>query len=137
MIIKKLKFFPILVVFIFINACSQGSRPLEITIKKDNLCAFTNSTKTYYGVDNTFLIYLGKIDYTKEFKSTYEKLYKNAPLPIDEKNCVLIPIKEIEKNIAYEIVLSTNKSFKTNVCLIDRNNNLSIKYVDSGKSTCD
>ncbi|MFV5367467.1 hypothetical protein VXO74_01925 [Acinetobacter junii] len=137
MIIKKLKFSPILVVFIFINACSQGPRPLEITIKQDNLCAFTNNTKTYYGVDNTFLIYLGKIDYTKDFKSTYEKLYKNALLPIDEKNCVLIPIKEIEKNIAYEIVLSTNKSFKTNVCLIDRNNNLSIKYVDPGKSTCD
>lgn len=137
MIKKSLKFSLVLTIGIVLNACSQGPRPLEITIKQDNLCAFTNSTKTYYGVDNTFLIYLGKIDYTKEFKSTYEKLYKNAPLPIDEKNCVLIPIKEIEKNTAYEIVLSTNKSFKTNVCLIDRNNNLSIKYVDSGKSTCD
>ncbi|MCH7335188.1 NF045616 family extracytoplasmic (lipo)protein [Acinetobacter sp. NIPH 2699] len=134
---KSLEFSLILTIGILLNACSQGPRPLEITVKQDNLCAFTNNTKTYYGVDNSFLIYLGKIDYTKEFKSTYEKLYSKATLPIDEKNCVLIPINEIEKNVAYDIVLSTNKSFQASVCLIDRNNNLSIKYVDPGKSTCD
>ncbi|WHR57589.1 NF045616 family extracytoplasmic (lipo)protein [Acinetobacter haemolyticus] len=137
MIKQSLKFSLVLTIGIILNACSQGPRPLELTIKQDNLCAFTDNTRTFYGFDNTFLISVGKIDYTKEFESTYEKLYKNAPLPIDEKNCVLIPFKEIEKNVAYDVILNTNKYFQANVCLIEHNNNLSIKYVDPGKSTCD
>ncbi|MCU4390407.1 hypothetical protein KTH73_06705 [Acinetobacter courvalinii] len=119
-----------------LTGCNLKSKDLEVKINQDHLCVFTNNSKTYYGLDNTFLIYLGKIDYNKDFKSTYEKLYTNVPLPIDEKNCVAIPLKEIERNIAYEIILDTNKSFHTSICLIDDDNKLEVRYVEPGKSTC-
>ncbi|ENW80542.1 hypothetical protein F909_01828 [Acinetobacter sp. ANC 3929] len=125
--------------FIFIaclTGCNPQSKNLEVKLNQDNLCVFTNNSKTYYGIDNNFLIYLGKIDYNKGFKSTYEKLYSNAPLPIDEKNCVTIPLNEIERNIAYEIVLDTNKSFRTSICVMDKGNKLEVKYLEPGKSTC-
>ena len=137
MIKKNLQLLFLLIIALSTAACSQGPRPLEATIRNDHLCVFTNNSKTYYGVDNTFLIYLGKIDYTKEFRSTYEKLYSNVPLPIDEKNCALIPLKEIEKNIVYEIILDTNKSFHTSLCIIDKSHELEVRYIEPGKSTCD
>ncbi len=126
-----------LITAVLCSSCSQGPRPLEVTVHQDYLCAFTNSSKTSYGIDNTFLIYLGKIDYTTEFSSTYEKLYTNTPLPIEEKNCVRIPINEIEKNVAYEVILETNKSFHASICLLDKNNHLYVRYVDPGESMCD
>ncbi|MBJ8419722.1 hypothetical protein I6M62_14865 [Acinetobacter courvalinii] len=137
MVKKKFKLLFLLMIGLSTASCNQGPRPLEVKIHQDHLCVFTNNSKTYYGVDNTFLIYLGKINYNKDFKSTYEKLYTNVPLPIDEKNCVAIPLKEIERNIAYEIILDTNKSFHTSICLIDDDNNkLEVRYVEPGKSTC-
>ena len=86
MIRKKFKLLFLLMIVLSTASCNQGPRPLEVTIHQDHLCVFTNNSKTYYGLDNTFLIYLGRIDYNKGFKSTYEKLYTRAPLPIDEKN---------------------------------------------------
>ncbi|ENX34301.1 hypothetical protein F889_02065 [Acinetobacter colistiniresistens] len=136
MIKKNSKILFLLIIAFSIASCNQGPRPLEVTIHKDHLCAFTNNSKTYYGIDNTFLIYLGKIDYKKDFKSTYEKLYTNTPLPIDEKNCVAIPLNEIERNIAYEIILDTNKSFHTSICVMDKGNKLEVRYLEPGKSTC-
>ena len=105
-------------------------------INYDHLCVFTNNSKTYYGFDNTFLINLGEIDYTKEFKSTYEKLYTNVPLHMDEKNCVAIPLNEIKHNVAYEIIFDTNKSFHTSICVVDKDNKLEVRYVEPGKSQC-
>ncbi len=69
----------------FLIGCKSKIKNLEVKINYDHLCVFTNNSKTYYGIDNTFLIYLGKIDYIRDFKSTYEKRYTNAPLPIDKK----------------------------------------------------
>ena len=125
-----------IIVFACLTGCNPQSKDLEVKLNQGNLCVFTNNPKTYYGLDNTFLIYLGKIDYSKEFKSTYEKLYTNVPLPIDGKNCVSIPLKEIEKDVAYEIILDTNKSFHASICVVDKDNKLEVKCLESGKSTC-
>lgn len=136
---KRYKLRPLLLLVLLgsVTACGQGPRPLDVTIHRDYLCVFTNNPKTYYGVDNTFLIYMGEIDYSKEFKTDYEKLYTNAPLPIKEVNCVKIPLNEIKKNVAYEIVLDTNKSFHASVCVVDVNNKLYIKNVEPGESSCE
>ncbi|NKG34047.1 hypothetical protein EXE26_04715 [Acinetobacter junii] len=137
MIRKKFKLLFLLMIVLSTASCNQGPRPLEVTIHQDHLCVFTNNSKTYYGLDNTFLIYLGRIDYNKGFKSTYEKLYTSTPLPIDEKNCVAIPLNEIKHNVAYEIILDTNKSFHTSICVVGKDNKLEVRYVEPGKSTCD
>ncbi|MBJ8481354.1 MULTISPECIES: NF045616 family extracytoplasmic (lipo)protein [Acinetobacter] len=128
-----------LFIFIFLaylTGCNPQSKGLEVKLNQGDLCVFTNNPKTDYGIDNTFLIYLGRIDYSKDFKSTYEKLYSNTLLPIDEKNCIAIPLNEIERNIAYEIVLDTNKSVHTSICVMDKGNKLEVKYLEQGKSTC-
>lgn len=133
---NKYTLFVFLIILACLTGCNPQSKGLEVKLNQGNLCVFTNNPKTYYGTDNTFLIYLGKIDYNKGFKSTYEKLYSNVPLPIDEKNCVTIPLNEIERNIAYEIVLDTNKSFHTSIFVMDKGNKLEVKYLEPGKSTC-
>ncbi|ERP94996.1 hypothetical protein Q674_06025 [Acinetobacter sp. COS3] len=71
--------------FLYLIRCESKIKNLEVKINYDHLCVFTNNSKTYYDIDNTLLIYLGKIDYNRDFKSTYEKLYTNAPLPKDKK----------------------------------------------------
>ena len=121
---------------IFLIGCKPKIQNLEVKINYDHLCVFTNNSKTYYGLDNTFLINLGKIDYAKEFKSTYEKLYTNVPLLIDEKNCVAIPLNEIKHNVVYEIILDANKSFHTSICVVGKDNKLEVRYVEPGKSQC-
>ena len=127
----------VFIILAYLTGCNPQGKDLEVKIKHNQLCVFTNNSKTYYGLDNTFLIYLGRIDYNKGFKSTYEKLYTSTPLPIDEKNCVAIPLNEIKHNVAYEIILDTNKSFHTSICVVGKDNKLEVRYVEPGKSTCD
>ncbi|ENW08732.1 hypothetical protein F933_00059 [Acinetobacter beijerinckii CIP 110307] len=76
----------VFIILAYLTGCNPQGKDLEVKIKHNQLCVFTNNSKIYYGLNNTFLIYLGNIDYNKDFKSTYEKLYTNTPLPIDEKN---------------------------------------------------
>lgn len=40
-------------------------------------------------------------------------------------------------NVAYEIVLDTNKSFHASICVINKNYDLEVKYIEPGKSKCD
>ncbi|MFW1893298.1 MULTISPECIES: NF045616 family extracytoplasmic (lipo)protein [Acinetobacter] len=120
-----------------LNGCSQGPLPLEVTLHQDYVCAFTNDPKkTNYSFDNKFLIFIGKVDYTNGFKSTYEKEYSNAPLPIEEKDCVKIPLKEFEKNVAYDITLDIYKTFDTRICVVEHNNKLEIREPEPGETTC-
>lgn len=121
---------------IFLIGCKPKIKNLKVKIKYDHLCVFTNNSKAYYDLDNTFIINLGKIDYTKKFKSTYEKLYTNVPLPIDGKNYVAVLLNEIKHNVIYEIILDTNKSFHTSICVVGKDNKLEVRYVEPGKSQC-
>ena len=108
-----------------LNGCSQGPLPLEVTLHQDYVCAFTNNPKkTHYPFEQKFIIFLAKVDYQNGFKSSYEKEYLNAPLPIEEKDCVKIPLKEFEKNVAYDITLDIYKTFDTRICVVDHNNKL-------------
>ncbi|MGN8009683.1 NF045616 family extracytoplasmic (lipo)protein [Acinetobacter sp. 22301] len=120
-----------------LNGCSQGPLPLEVTLHQDYVCAFTNNPKkTNYSFDNKFLIFMGKVDYQNGFKSSYEKEYLNAPLPIEEKDCVKIPLKAFEKNVAYDITLDIYKTFDTRICIVENNNKLEIREPEPGETTC-
>nr|WP_228272986.1 MULTISPECIES: hypothetical protein [unclassified Acinetobacter] len=47
-----------------------------------------------------------------------------------------IPLEVIDKNVPYEIVLETNKSFHARICVIDKGNRLEVKHIEAGKSAC-
>ncbi|ENV64081.1 NF045616 family extracytoplasmic (lipo)protein [Acinetobacter junii] len=134
---KFLSIFLLLNFFIFIGGCNPQSKDLEVTLKKDHLCAFTNNPKTHYGFDNTITVSTGKIDFTKEFQSNYEQHYKNGVLPINENTCSKIPLTVFEKSVVYEITLETNKIYHRSICIFDDNGHLNLAYIDPGKSTCD
>lgn len=120
-----------------LNGCSQGPLPLEVTLHQDYVCAFTNKPpKTSYPTDNSFLIYMGKVDSKNAYKSSYEKFYPSDPLPIEEKDCVKIPLKEFEKNVVYDITLDTYKTFDTRICVVEHNNKLEIREPEPGETTC-
>lgn len=131
------KFILILTTGCLLNGCSQGPLPLEVTLHQDYVCAFTNTPKkTNYSFDKKFLIFMGKVDYQNGFKSSYEKEYLNAPLPIEEKDCVKIPLKEFEKNVVYDITLDIYKTFDTRICVVEHNNKLEIREPEPGETTC-
>ena len=133
MIMKKIIYSFVAMVLI---GCNQQSRDLNTKIINDNLCLFTNESKDY-GKD-IFLVHFAKIDFSKEYQSEYEKSYSKTDLPIIEKNCIAIPLDKLEKNLAYTITLSTiNKSFNSQICILENNSGISIKQVEAGKSTCE
>lgn len=118
-----------------LSACEEQSKDLNIEIKKDQLCIFTNKPKNY-GEDD-FLVHMGEIDFSKEYKSEYEKTYDKTLLPVEESNCVYIPLNKIKKDTPYKITLSTiNSSFSANVCVQQEGSLSSLKYLEAGKDVC-
>lgn len=118
-----------------LSACEEQSKDLNVEIKKDQLCIFTNKPKNY-GEDD-FLVHMGKIDFSKEYKSEYEKIYDKTLLPVEEINCVYIPLNKIKKDTPYKITLSTiNSSFSANICVQQEGSLSSLKYLEAGKDVC-
>ncbi|MCH7313738.1 NF045616 family extracytoplasmic (lipo)protein [Acinetobacter sp. ANC 3882] len=135
---SKYNLFVLAIIFCaYLTGCNPQSKDLEVKIKYDHLCVFTDNPKTRYGFDNSIIISTGKIDHTREFKCNYEQLYKNGLLPVDEQSCIKIPINIFEKNVVYEITLEINKIYHRSICVVDSKKNLVIKYIDPGKSKCD
>lgn len=115
--------------------CKQLDSDLNVKIINTNLCVFTNESKNY-GKDN-YLVHMGKFDSSKEYKSEYDRSYESINLPTDEKNCALIPLNKIERNVVYLVNLSTlNKVFSSQICVIDKDRDLIILKVDAGKEIC-
>ena len=79
---------------------------------------------------------MGKIDNRNAYSSSYEKFYPSGPLPIEEKDCAKIPLKEFEKNVVYDITLDTYKIFDTRICVVEQNNKLEIREPELGETTC-
>ncbi|HFP7025483.1 TPA: NF045616 family extracytoplasmic (lipo)protein [Acinetobacter baumannii] len=132
---KKLIYLIFLLILFLLSACEEQSKDLNVEIKKDQLCIFTNKTKNY-GEDD-FLVHMGKIDFSKEYKSEYEKTYDKTLLPVEESNCVYIPLNKIKKDTPYKITLSTiNSSFSANICVQQKGSLSSLKYLEAGKDVC-
>ncbi|MFW1879660.1 NF045616 family extracytoplasmic (lipo)protein [Acinetobacter baumannii] len=132
---KKL-IYPIFLPILFVlSACEEQSKDLNIEIKKDQLCIFTNKPKNYG--KNNFLVHIGKIDFSKEYKSEYEKAYARTILPVEESNCVYIPLSKIKKDTPYKVTLSTiNSSFSAHICVQQEDSQSSLKYLEAGKDVC-
>ena len=88
----------LIVLFIFYLAgCSSGGKNLDVTAKKNNLCFFTNDLDTQYSYDNDLLLSFGKVDFTKQFVTDFEKSYSGHALPIKEKNCLELSADKFKK----------------------------------------
>jgi len=134
-----IKYFHLFIFLVSINmiGCSGGSKDLDVVLKKDNLCFFTNDKKSnYYDSNKDLLIYMNRAERKEEITSTFEKNYKNFPLPIDEVNCLSIPLSSFEQNIVYTIVLDIKPTYSSNLCLKRINNELIVKKLKAGEVSC-
>ena len=50
-------------------------------------------------------MHIGKIDFSKEYKSEYEKAYAKTILPVEESNCVYIPLSKIKRILHIKLLL--------------------------------
>ena len=118
--------------------CSQMSKKLDVIIKNDSLCFFTNDPKTDYGFKGQLLIYALKFNSAKELKTDFEQVHKNKskPIPIKKEECLEVPINKFEKNVVYEVILDTNKTYDSFICIKDENNQTIVKAVKVGETTC-
>ncbi|NHB59138.1 hypothetical protein G9F32_14105 [Acinetobacter sp. 194] len=82
--------------------------------------------------NNETLIYLGKIDENIEFTSSYSKTYKNLKMPINEENCLQIPLSHFEIGKPYEIWLETHEEYKQRICLSKSSNQIQLVEVIDG-----
>ena len=113
------------------------SKELDVIIKNNNLCFFTNDPDTnYYDSNKELLIYMSKLEHKKEIATVFEKNYINRPLPIKQENCLEIPLSQFKKNIAYSVVLDISHTYVAEICLKNKNNQLVVKKVEAGKTTC-
>lgn len=126
-----------LFLFPFIG-CSQMSQKLDVIIKNDSLCFFTNDPKTDYGFKGQLLIYALKFNAVKALKTDFEQIHKNKskPIPIKKEDCLEVSIGKFEKNIVYEVILDTNKTYDSFICLKDVNNQIIVKEIKAGQTTC-
>lgn len=129
------KFIINLIIVFALIACNKQSEELSTKIKDTNLCVYTNESKNDNKV--SFLVELAKINFTQDYKTIYEKSFDNVDLPIAEKNCILIPLSNFEKNQPYVITLGTiNHTYRARICVIENNNQKIIKSVEDGKDSC-
>ena len=118
--------------------CSQMSKKLDVIIKNDSLCFFTNDPKTDYGFKGQLLIYALKFNSAKELKTDFEQIHKNKskPIPIKKDKCLEVPMDKFEKNVVYEVILDTNKTYDSFICLKAENNQTIVKEVKVGETIC-
>lgn len=135
---KKIFNIIILISFLGLFACSQGSKDLDVILKDESLCFFTNDPKTnYYDSNNEFLLYMSKYERKAEIFSEFEQSFKNHKLPIKQEDCLKIPLDKFKKNVSYSVVLDASHTYSTEICVKDENNKLVIKKIEAGKTICD
>ena len=117
--------------------CSQMNKKLNVIIKNNNLCFFTNDPDTdYYDSNKELLIYMSKLEHKKEIATIFEKKYKNRLLPIKQENCLEIPLNQFKKDIAYSVVLDISHTYAAEICLKSKNNQLILKEIVAGEISC-
>ena len=119
------------------NGCSQMSKKLDVIIKNDSLCFFTNDPDTdYYDSNKELLIYINKLEHKKEIATVFEKKYTNSPLPIKEKDCLKIPISILKKDTPYIVSLEMRRIYIVEICLKNNNNQMFVQKIITGEKTC-
>ncbi|WP_089604859.1 NF045616 family extracytoplasmic (lipo)protein [Acinetobacter piscicola] len=117
--------------------CTQMSKELDVIIKNNSLCFFTNDPDTnYYDSNKELLIYINKLEHKKEIATVFEKKYTNSPLPIKEKDCLKIPINTLKKDTPYLVSLEMRRTYIVEICLKNNNNRILVQKITTGEKTC-
>ncbi|MBJ8453476.1 hypothetical protein I6M90_16295 [Acinetobacter bereziniae] len=135
----KIYFLTILSSFFVLSiGCAQPiNHELKIGIKNsDHLCLFTENSKTYLDETNSFLVFISEIQVQGGYIHIYSREYKNRKFPINEKDCIPIPLSAIKFNTPYSINLETNKNFTTDICVNNTENKIKVEYLVAGKLNC-
>lgn len=105
-------------IFLFVICSYANASPfkqLYVKIKDNNICVFTDGKHNKYN-DNQTLIDVGVIDGRYGPYNTYSRIYSNLKMPIVEDNCVIINLKEFDRDLPYDIILETNTSYSERIC---------------------
>ena len=122
---------------LFISGCAQPlSHKLNIDVKDNKLCIYTNNKNTYLSNDNYFTIFVGEYNPNEKFKSLYNKVYTNTKFPIEKNDCLTIPSNVFEENKIYNVNLETNKNFSALVCVSKKKTILTFKIMRPEDSSC-
>ena len=122
---------------LFISGCAQPlSHKLNIDVKDNKLCIYTNNKNTYLSNDNYFTIFVGEYNPNEKFKSLYNKVYTNTKFPIEKNDCLTIPSNIFEENKIYNVNLETNKNFSALVCVSKKKTILTFKIMRPEDSSC-
>ena len=122
---------------LFISGCAQPlSHKLNIDVKDNKLCIYTNNKNTYLSNDNYFTIFVGEYNPNEKFKSLYDKVYTNTKFPIEKNDCLTIPSNIFEENKIYNVNLETNKNFSALVCVSKKKPILTFKIMRPEDSSC-
>lgn len=118
-------------------SCTQMSKKLDVIIKNNNLCFFTNDPDSnYYDSNNELFIYINELEHKKEITTAFEKKYINRPLPIKEKDCLKIPISTLKKDTPYLVSLEMRRTYIVEICLKNDNNQILVQEITTGEKTC-
>ncbi|RKG29536.1 NF045616 family extracytoplasmic (lipo)protein [Acinetobacter rongchengensis] len=122
---------------LFISECAQPlSHKLNIDVKDNKLCIYTNNKNTYLSNDNYFTIFVGEYNPNEKFKSLYNKVYTNTKFPIEKNDCLTIPSYVFKKDKIYRINIETNKNLSVLVCVSKKKSILSFKIMKPEDSSC-
>lgn len=117
--------------------CTQMSKELDVIIKNNSLCFFTNDPDTnYYDSNNELFIYINELKHKKEITTAFEKKYINNPLPTKEKDCLKIPINTLKKDTPYLVSLEMRRTYIVEICLKNNNNRILVQKIITGEKTC-
>lgn len=133
----KKSVFLYIIIGINTSSCTQPlSHKLNIDVKDNNLCIYTNNKNTYLSNDNYFTIFVGEYNPNEKFKSLYDKVYTNTKFPIEKNDCLTIPSNIFEENKIYNVNLETNKNFSALVCVSKKKPILTFKIMRPEDSSC-
>lgn len=114
-------------------------RPLTLEIKGNDVCIYTNNTRSFLGEndeDAWYLLYANRSDNSKEKNFERKFFLKDHKFPFKKEDCLLIPISLLELNKPYSFNIDTGKSFSTRACILREGNHYRVKKVTSTEN-CD
>ena len=122
---------------IILLGCAQPiNHKLNVDIKNNNLCVYTDNTKFFSSNDSYYAIFIGEYNPTEKFRSIYNKVYKNKKFPIGKNDCLPIPSYVFKKDKIYRINIETNKNLSVLVCVSKKKSILSFKIMRPEDSSC-
>ncbi|MDY6450008.1 NF045616 family extracytoplasmic (lipo)protein [Acinetobacter faecalis] len=113
------------------NIFSSPEKQLYVTIKGENVCVYTKDLKAK-PFENKMYLYMGDVTPSKNFKSTYSKLFNNMKVPVDKVDCIPISSTQFKNNTPYDIVLDMDQSYSIRICVEKRTDKVVLRNVVNG-----